>query len=135
MQNIDYQYVITGETPAKKNSRITLRNGKTIPSKRYMLWHESAMGEMIPQKRPMEPIHSPVIVMLSFYHGDLRRRDSDNGTSSIMDLLVDSNILEDDNWSIVRQIMVFNYYDKSNPRCRITIRPVKEFWEDGIFQK
>ena len=32
-----YNFQLVGETPAKKNSRITLQNGKTIPSKNYNL--------------------------------------------------------------------------------------------------
>lgn len=84
------------------------------------------MRELAGQEKPKEPIASPVAVVLAFYHGDLRRRDSDNGTSSIMDLLVDAGILADDNWQIVRQIAVFNYYDKGAPRCRVSICPLKE---------
>ena len=37
-----------------------------------------------------------VRVSIAFHHGDLRRRDSDNGTSSILDLMVDCGILKDD---------------------------------------
>lgn len=122
----EYIFVLPGETPAKKNSRITLRNGKTIPSKNYTEWHSMSLRELFSQKKPEEPITSPVSVILSFYHGDLRRRDSDNGTSSIMDLLVDAKILADDNWQIVRQIAVFNYYDKGAPRCRISICQMQE---------
>lgn len=120
MQEVFY-FELDGETPAKKNSRITLPNGRTIPSKKFQDWHKAAMVQLISQQKPKKPIESPVSIMLSFYHGDLRRRDSDNGTSSIMDLLVDAEILSDDNWQIVRQIDVFNYYEKNKARCRITI--------------
>lgn len=41
-----YSYTIIGETPAKKNSRITLRNGVTIPSKNFQKWHKIALTEL-----------------------------------------------------------------------------------------
>lgn len=121
-----YNFEIHAETPAKKNSRITLRNGMTIPSKRYREWHKSAEKEIKTQKLPLSPLDSPVRVLLRFTHGDLRRRDSDNGTSSIMDLLVDVGILADDNWQIVRQIRVQNDYVKGEPKCEIVITEYEE---------
>ena len=107
MQEVFY-FELDAETPSKKNNRITLPNGRTIPNKKFQDWHKASMVQLIPQRKPIKPIDVPVAITLSFYHGDLRRRDSDNGTSSIMDLLVDAKILSDDNWQIVRQIDVFN---------------------------
>ena len=121
-----YSYTIIGETPAKKNSRITLRNGCTIPSKNFQKWHKIALAELEMQEKPSEPLDCPCRVFLRFIHGDLRRRDSDNGTSSIMDLLVDAGILYDDNWQIVRQIKVQNEYIKNEARCEVIINE----WED-----
>lgn len=121
-----YNFEINAETPAKKNSRITLRNGMTIPSKRYREWHKFAVAEIKTQKLPLSPLDSPVRVLLRFTHGDLRRRDSDNGTSSIMDLLTDCRILADDNWQIVRQIRVQNDYVKGEPKCEIVITEYEE---------
>ena len=34
--------IIPLETPSKKNSRITLKNGRTIPNKKYSEWHKKA---------------------------------------------------------------------------------------------
>ena len=119
-----YTFEITGETPAKKNSRINLRNGVSIPSKRYTQWHDGALSELLQQTRPDSPIDYPVLIHLAFTHGDLRRRDSDNGCSSILDLLQDSTILSDDNWQIVRDIAICNTYEKGNPKCIITIQSI-----------
>lgn len=116
-----YEFIIKGETPSKKNSRIVLKNGLNIPSKKYREWHETAVAQLLLQKRPEKPIESPVVILLEFVHGDLRRRDSDNGTSSIFDTLTDAGILADDNWQIVKQFTTKNTYSKNNPECRITI--------------
>lgn len=115
------KFIIEGETPAKKNSRITLPNGRTIPSKNYRAWHKSALLQIEAMAIGREVISYPVAISLNFIHGDLRRRDSDNGTSSILDLLVDAGILADDNWQIVRILNVYNQYDKGHARCEIMI--------------
>ena len=127
------RFLIQGETPAKKNSRIVLRNGINIPSKKYQEWHKDATEQIHRQAElqkdvlfPMVPITEEISVTLTFYHGDQRRRDSDNGTSSILDLLTDCGVLEDDKWQIVREIKTRNYYDKNNARCIVEIEKFKE---------
>lgn len=127
------RFIIRGETPAKKNSRIVLRNGRNIPSKKYQEWHRDATEQIHRQAElqaselfPLVPITEEISVVLTFTHGDQRRRDSDNGTCSILDLLVDCGILEDDKWQIVRAIQVRNLYDKGNPQCLIEIKPFSE---------
>ena len=101
-------FVILGETPAKKNSRIVnTKTGRSFPSKRYTQWHRDAMLQVYTQKQNA-PIDKPCRIKLTFTHGDLRRRDSDNGSSSILDLLIDSGVLTDDNWQIVRVFQGFS---------------------------
>lgn len=122
-----YRFIITGETPAKKNSRIVLKGGRNIPSERYRQWHMAAMIEVDNQLRIMGhkkyeiPLEKEIKVKMTFYHGDNRRRDSDNGASSILDLLTDCNVIKDDKWQIVRALEIQNIYDKGNPRCLIEI--------------
>ena len=117
---------IFGETPSKKNSKIWTRSGKLIPNKVYQAWHEYALMQLNPQLITMGPerpeaIDYPVAITLTFFHGDQKRRDSDNQTASIMDLLQDANILADDRWQIVRILNVYNHYDKGNARALVEI--------------
>lgn len=121
------RFQITGETPGKKNSKIWTRSRKLIPSAKHQKWHTDALIQLNSQICRMGPeapnmIESPVSVMLTFYHGDQVRRDSDNQTASIMDLLQDAKILADDRWQIVRELRIFNFYDKGNPHCLIEIK-------------
>ena len=121
---MQYTFTIQGETPAKKNSRITLPNGRTIPSKKYREWHEIAAVQILAQKgsqRLSEALQRALTLDVMFYHGDMRKRDCDNGLSSICDLLVDCGVLADDNWQIVNEVHVFNAYDKNNARAFIRI--------------
>lgn len=120
-------FIIHSETPAKKNSRITLKNGRSIPSERYRKWHDTAQLEILTQKKGFNyPIEKPVKIKVTFTHGDKRRRDSDNGLSSVLDLLTDCFILSDDNWEIVREIKVINLYEKNNAKAEIQIEELEE---------
>ena len=114
-------FYIDGETPAKKNSRIVnTKTGRSFPSKRYSQWHKDAMLQVRSQKQN-ETIDQPCRIKMIFTHGDLRRRDSDNGTSSILDLLTDCGVLADDKWQIVKSLQIDNDYKKNEPSCRVEI--------------
>ncbi len=63
---------------------------------------------------------------MTFWHGDNRRRDSDNGASSVLDLLTDCKVIKDDKWQIVRLVEIRNFYEKSNPRCLVEIDAYNE---------
>jgi Holliday junction resolvase RusA-like endonuclease len=127
------RFQIIGETPSKKNSKIRTRTGYMIPSKAHQKWHQDAMLQVTGQvsrlpkdEWPYGPKHPngidyPVAITLTFYHGDQVRRDSDNQTSSIMDLLQDAKVLADDHWQIVRILNIYNHYDKGHARCLIEI--------------
>ena len=122
-----YSFIITGETPAKKNSRIVLKGGRNIPSGRYRKWHTAAIIEinsqllLLKKEEAAMPIEREIRIKMTFYHGDNRRRDSDNGASSILDLLTDCKVIKDDKWQIVRLLEIRNFYEKSNPRCLVEI--------------
>lgn len=120
---MNYYFEIDGETPSKKNSRITLKNGRTIPSKKFREWHKTQLTNIKKQNVGQEGLmlNMPLCIKLVFTHGDYIRRDSDNGVTSILDLLVDCKVLEDDNWKVVREIKVENKYEKNKANCKIYI--------------
>lgn len=117
--------VLNGETPSKKNSRINTKSGRSFPSKRYVKWHNDAVAQICKQQMTGEILsignNEQVRLTAVFYHGDFKRRDSDNQLSSILDTLVDAGVLVDDCWSIIPEKHIFDAYDKDNARCVITI--------------
>ena len=118
------------ETPSKKNSRvIDRRTGRSFPSKNFTEWHrKAAVWLKANYDLPcLEP--GAYSLYLGFTHGDKRRRDSDNGVSSILDLLVDLKVLPDDCWEVVRKISVENYYEKGKPGCEIALVPLTNLKE------
>ena len=121
------KFILYGETPAKKNSRITLQNGRTIPNKRYREWHAGAMTQLQTQweKLNRTSLNGALKISLHFYHADNRRRDSDNGVSSVFDTLQDANIISDDRWQIVRKFSV-NNSKSDDARCEIEIMELEE---------
>lgn len=120
-----YTLILTGETPSKKNSRINTRSGRSFPSQKYTQWHSIAVLEIKKAiaKRKIKPIPKgkQVFLTITFYHGDKRKRDSDNQLTSILDTLVDAGVLLDDNWRIIPHKEIFDAYDKDNARAIISI--------------
>ena len=114
------------ETPSKKNSRVVdRRTGRTFPNKRYTEWHKAAALYVRQQyTHPLD--EGPFALYMEFTHGDRVRRDSDNGVSSILDLLVDCGVLPDDNWMVVSKIVTTNLYDKGRPGVQISIIPLTD---------
>ena len=114
-------FQIPYDTPSKKNSRVTdTRTGRTFPNKRFTEWHKAAALWLKTHYR-CDRIEGPVNVKLSFVHPTKRRKDADNGTSSIFDLLVDVGILADDCWTVVVSHSVTNTYEKGKTLCTVEI--------------
>ena len=77
-------------------------------------------------KNEWKPVFDGEKIELSlvFYHGDLRRRDSDNQLSSVLDTLIDARIIPDDNWQVVPRKIVLDEYEKGNPHCIVEIKKI-----------
>jgi len=120
-----YTIILTGETPSKKNSRINTRSGRSFPSQKYTQWHGNAVLEIkkAVANGKIKPIPKgkKVFLTITFYHGDKRKRDSDNQLTSILDTLVDAGILLDDNWLVIPHKEVFDVYDKNKARAIVSI--------------
>lgn len=102
-----------------------------IPSVAYTTWHTIAMTQLDSYKG--ETINDVERVELFFYAPDRRRSDLTNKAESVMDLLVDKGILEDDNWWLVSKIELnFMGVDKLNPRCEISIHRKRNHHESRL---
>lgn len=120
------KFTLEGSVPSKKNSRqLFVRGGKmfNIPQKNYREWHEMASWQL--KNKVSEPI-SKCEIEITFYSGDKRKYDLTNKAESVMDLLVDNGIIDDDNYEVVSKLtLIYGGYDKSNPRVEINIYNVK----------
>jgi len=117
-----------GRIPSKKNSTIAMARGKRIfhfPSNAYREWHTDASFQL---KKQFTIYGFPVCltsvssIAIAFFAPDKRKTDLTNKAESIMDLLVDNKIIEDDNWYVIPKLeLSFGGVDKENPRAEITI--------------
>lgn len=114
---------ISGKTPSKKNSRnIFVRNGRIInvPSKLYKEWQEDAKLQLQQQFKDYQVSDYPIAINVLIYYGTKHRHDLDNALGSIMDVLVDAQVIVDDDVEHISQITIqHGGLDKENPRAEI----------------
>jgi Holliday junction resolvase RusA-like endonuclease len=115
--------IITGRIPSKKNQRncfVKFGRQYNIPSKQYTAWHKDASLQLLKQHPGL--LENIIRIELFFYAPDKRASDMSNKMESIMDFLVDNNVITDDNWYIINKvILTFKGVDRQNPRCEIYI--------------
>jgi len=111
---------VLGRTPSKKNSKqIIYVRGKPliISSKDYATWHKTALQTL---KIAPRFNGNTKEVVLTFYSHDKRKFDLSNKAESIMDLLVDAGILQDDNYEVVPKLtLIYGGCEKEKARCEI----------------
>lgn len=122
-------FIISGNTPSKKNSKRVFRNyysGKMViaPSKIHEDWYNFAYYEV---KKQMFKIKNKqwgkrANVSIEFFFSDARKRDLTNAAESVMDLLVDLEILKDDNvFEVPRVVLMYGGRLKDNPHATVDI--------------
>ena len=125
------RFTIPGDCPSKKNSRrIAYRRSRfgfnrmiLLPGDHHEKWKNEVITELDVESIAPDPIGKVKEIELIFYPKTNRKADLSNKAESIMDLLVDVDILEDDNWTIVpRLILRFGKSDKINPRVEVIIK-------------
>lgn len=115
-----HNFTIRGRIPSKKNNR---RNfGRTsLPSLRFGEWKQEAGVQLLKYKDLN--IQNISEIQMDFYFPDNKRTDLDNKSSSVLDILVDMGIIEDDRWQITGRIMLYPMgIAKKNPRVEIFIK-------------
>lgn len=118
---------LKGRIPSKKNSKQMIHaKGRVffIPSKQYAEWHREQSKELTETKRLKSaqlPIQEATIEMKITFPDNIRA-DLTNKAESVMDLLVDNGILEDDNHKVCKKVVIESGgVDKQNAGVRITI--------------
>lgn len=120
------KFVLEGEVGCKKNSnRFDPRSKRVYKNKRFAQWHSDAVKQMSMQAIPAVPVRT-FRAEFVLYHGTLRRVDSDNQVTSLLDLLQDVNVIEDDCWTYCRRKTIDDVYRKGAPGAEIIIYPLTE---------
>jgi Holliday junction resolvase RusA-like endonuclease len=116
------EITLKGNVPSKKNSRINLRSGVSIPNNKFTQWQNDAIMEVRRQTR--QRFYKPVSIELIVYFGTMGKADLDNRLTSVLDMLVEALVLRDDKWQDVPQIAVQAEYRKKEPGAFIRITEV-----------
>lgn len=123
---------IKGRIPSKKNSKqMILVRGKRIivPSRQYSAWYKEQRQELagIPKLRLNE-----VSIEMTITFPDNIKSDLTNKAESIMDLLVDSGIIEDDNHKVCKKItLISGGVNKQTAGAKIKIKFLKNPQKGG----
>ena len=115
--------ILKGRIPSKKNSKQIVCRGTrpmVLASTAHRMWHEEKMWELKAQKH--DKVENISKIEITFYAPDKRKADKTNKAESIMDLLVDAGIIEDDNWFVFPELVLkFGGVDREFPRAEIVI--------------
>lgn len=117
------ELTLTGSVPSKKNSRVTLPSGVSVPNNKFVQWQNDALKQVRSQTR--DRFLGLVQIELVIYFATLGRADTDNKVTSILDMLVESLVLKDDYWeSVARTVYEAAYRPgKAGAFIRITELP------------
>lgn len=115
------QITIPIDPRTKKNhSQIIYSKGRPmlIPSKQYQEYTKQAKEYI----NAGECIDYPINLECHFYMKTRRKVDLTNLLQAVCDILVESKVISDDNYNIIRSVDGSRvYYDKENPRTEIRI--------------
>lgn len=104
--------------PAKKNSKRML-GGKLLPSQRFYDWQEMAIASLHWNKEYQLGFVRRVEVRLYSKLG--RRFDGDNALTSVLDMLVEAGVLEDDRVQVIPDVRV-RWFETPFDRAKTEIR-------------
>ena len=112
---------LNGRIPSKKNSKIFARRGQRtflIPSNKYTQWHKEASLEV--KQQQIQMVNNVSEIQLEFVMPDNRKTDLTNKAESVMDLLVDCGIIEDDSWQFI-PLLTLSCKGKNKDKPGVTI--------------
>lgn len=123
--------ILTGNTPSKKNSKrifVNKRTGKPFitSSESHGLWYSGASFEVKSWKNKLTAAQRSKLPLkdayleIEVFPPTASKGDLTNKAESVMDLLVDMQVLQDDNWTVVPELRLkFGGIDRHNPRAEI----------------
>lgn len=120
-------HLITPLPPSVNAMYFTTKYGKRVRTAKAKAWFEEAEAivrrEIKAQKWTKTEKQKVVVDVLTMW-GDRRRRDTNNLSKSLADMLEHAGVYDDDCYALIRYI---DYgIDKDNPRIETVIRPFTE---------
>lgn len=123
------EFVLNGTIPSKKNSRVNLKSGVSVPNNKFVQWQDESIVEVRRQTR--QRYMGFVQIEIILYFGTLGRADTDNKVTSILDMLVAGMVLKDDYWESVVRTVYEASYRPNQPGAFVRITPMpRDFFGD-----
>lgn len=72
----------------------------------------------------INPKYKSCKMKITYYFKDKKKHDPSNYDKMLLDGLVEANIIEDDNYGVIKEFTTIGEYDKDNPRVEIDIEEV-----------
>jgi len=72
----------------------------------------------------INPKYKSCKMKITYYFKDKKKHDPSNYDKMLLDGLVEANIIEDDNYGVIKEFTTIGEYDKDNPRVEIYIEEV-----------
>ena len=113
------ELVFNGTIPSKKNSRINLKSGVSIPNKKFVQWQEDSITELRRQTR--QRFIKPVSLEVIIYFATIGKADIDNKVTSLLDMFTEALIIPDDKWQNVPIMKVQAEYRAGKPGAFVRI--------------
>ena len=127
MTNAMELHLIIPPAPSVNAMYFTTKFGKRVRTKKAKEWFaqaEAITRQAIKEQGWVKTEGQKVIVEVLTMWQDNRRRDTNNLSKSLADMLEHAGVYDDDTYALVRFI---DYgVDKSNPRVEMTIYPFTE---------
>lgn len=117
------ELVFRGTIPSKKNSRINLKSGVSIPNNKFVQWQDEQIIELRRQSR--HRFFNPVSLEVIIYFATIGKADIDNKVTSLLDMFTEALLIPDDKWQNVPIMTVQAEYraGKAGAFVRITELP------------
>lgn len=117
--------VLKGEVACKKNSnKFNTRTKRTYKTDHFRKWHDYALLQTRVQNTLQKPFKR-FWAEFTLYHGTLRRIDSDNQVTSLLDLLQDAKVIEDDCWTCCSHKTIDDVYRKGEAGAMIVLHGIE----------
>jgi len=114
---------IQGQTIAKKNSQRVVKMGQRHAIRASKAYESYAKGAVIDLMGLKWEGSYPVVIEIFFFRQTKRSFDLDNMVSSVLDILVNAKVIEDDSMlHVIPKIHKHGWQiEKDNPRTELTI--------------
>lgn len=112
--------IVINFTPPTINKYIG-RNNRWEYFKDKKKVHESIKKQTL----GINPKFTSCKMKITYYFKDKRKHDPSNYDKMVLDGLVEANIIEDDNYGVIKEFITIGKYDKDNSRTEIEIEEIK----------